>query len=123
MFHTPNKYRLKNHPVLGSDETYGNNGVFLIPIETNILAQVIASDGLGWEHCSIIVIEDGNKETPTWEEMCKIKNLFWDEEDAVIQFHPPKSQYVNNHENCLHLWRKIGFDFPLPDTSMIGIKK
>ena len=36
------------------------------------------------------------------------KALFWDEDDCVIQYHPPRSEYVNNHQNCLHLWRPIG---------------
>lgn len=41
--------------------------------------------------------------------MCKIKDVFWDEEEAVYQVHPPKSKYVNLMTNCLHLWRpKVG---------------
>jgi len=122
MFHVPNKFRLKNHPFFGSDDSYGNNGVFFIPIEKDIKAQVIASDGEGWEHVSVIIIEIGKSRTPTWEEMCILKDVFWDEEDTVIQFHPPKSEYVNNNDNCLHLWRKIGFDYPLPDSLLVGVK-
>ena len=41
---------------------------------------------------------------PTWEEMCKIKDMFYNDEDEVWQCHPKKSQYVNIKENCLHLW-------------------
>ena len=37
--------------------------------------------------------------------MGHVKDLFWGEEDAVLQLHPPKSEYVNNHPFCLHLWR------------------
>jgi len=55
--------------------------------------------------------------------MCRIKEMFWDEEDCVIQFHPPKSEYVNQNENTLHLWRKIGFKQPTPPTTLVGIKK
>lgn len=60
-----------------------------------------------------------------WEgtsEMCKVKDLFWGEEDCVVQFHPPKSVYVNNHEFVLHLWRKIGSQFETPPGILVGIK-
>lgn len=79
---------------------------------------VIASDGMGWEHVSVSL----PSRCPTWEEMCYIKNLFWDETDTVIQYHPPKSEYVNAHPYCLHLWRKIGYEFPLPESIMVGPK-
>ena len=59
---------------------------------------------------------------PTWEEMCKIKSLFWDEEDTVIQYHPAKTEYVNNHPNVLHLWRSIDQVIPTPPTELVGIK-
>ena len=122
MFHAPNKHRLRNHSFLGSDDSYGNNGVFFVPIDKKIIAQVIASDGEGWEHVSVVILEDGEEQTPTWDEMSAVKDIFWDKEDTVIQFHPPQREYVNNHTNCLHLWRKTGYDFPLPDSILIGIK-
>ena len=54
------------------------------------------------EHVSV----KGPKDTPRWETMCVIKDLFWDDEDEVIQYHPKKSEYVNMHKNVLHLWRE-----------------
>lgn len=63
-----------------------------------------ASDGGGWEHVSVSTIE----RCPTWDEMCKVKSLFWDDDDLVVQYHPPASEYVNNHPYTLHLWRKSG---------------
>lgn len=44
---------------------------------------------------------------PTWEEMCQVKDLFWDDEDVVMQFHVPSKDHVNNHPYCLHLWRPV----------------
>ena len=41
-----------------------------------------------------------------------IKMLFWDQEDEVLQFFPPQSEYINVHKNCLHLWRPINVDLP-----------
>lgn len=40
---------------------------------------------------------------------------------ASDQYHPPKSAYVNNHPNCLHLWRPIGIEMPRPPSIMVGI--
>lgn len=55
--------------------------------------------------------------------MCKIKDLFWEAQDCVCQFHPPKTEYVNNHAGCLHLWKCIdGREFPTPDSIMVGFK-
>jgi hypothetical protein len=68
--------------------------------------------GEGWEHASISI--PGQKRTPTWAEMCMFKDIFWHEEELVIQIHPPKSQYVNNVDNCLHLWRPIEKEIPQP---------
>lgn len=130
MFHVPEKHRIVTGR-LGSNASLGNNGAFIvnsiIPRRTLL---IIASDGsdaleLGisrWEHVSVHVEESGKQRTPTWGEMCQVKNLFWDEEDAVIQIHPPKSDYVNNHEHVLHLWRPLDKDLPLPESIMVGIK-
>ena len=59
------------------------------------------SEGMGWDHISISL----RHRCPTWEEMCWVKNLFFDPDDVVMQLHPAKSQYVNYHPYCLHLWR------------------
>lgn len=37
--------------------------------------------------------------------MCYLKDVFFEDEEEVYQIHPPKSQYVNIRENCLHLWK------------------
>lgn len=70
---------------------------------------------MGWEHVSVSLYN----RLPTWDEMCLVKSLFWDEEETVIQFHPKKSQYVNQHPFCLHLWKKIGVDAELPNIAMV----
>ena len=121
MFKVPEKYRLKTG-ILGSDESFGNQGVFVIPEGRLKQIRIIASDGEGWEHCSISINERGKTFIPTWDEMCKVKNLFWDDEDCVIQFHPPKSEYVNCHPDVLHLWRESGINYKTPNKILIGHK-
>src|SRR5690348_8904636 len=50
-----------------------------------------------WEHVSVSKTRGKNWYLPTWEDMCFVKQLFWDEEETVLQFHPKKSEYVNKH--------------------------
>ena len=73
-----------------------------------------ASDG--WEHVSVSL----PNRPPNWQEMCYAKSLFWEDEECVIQFHPPRSRYVNNHPYCLHLWKKRGDDFLMPPPILVG---
>ncbi len=78
-------------------------------------ASVIFSWGCGWEHVSVSY----PNRCPTWEEMCKVKDMFWNEDECVVEYHPPKSECVNKHPYCLHLWRKIGEDFELPPKEFV----
>lgn len=123
MFKVPEKNRITGKHPLSSDSSYGNNGAFKISFSIRTTAFVIASSGEGWEHVSVHVVSDGKQRTPTWSEMCKIKDMFWDEEDCVIQYHPPKSMYVNQHKHTLHLWKPIGVEIPIPETYLVGIIK
>lgn len=124
MFHVPNKSRI-TYGIMGSGNHYGNNGAFQINLSNRSDAMVVASDGEGWEHVSVRMVDrsTGQDRTPTWAEMCKIKSIFWDDEDCVIQYHPPKSEYVNNHPHVLHMWRPTGVTIPMPDSTLVGIKQ
>ena len=113
-FKAPKIYMV-NHPMLGMGE--GNNGYFRFERD-GITYNCIASDGAGWEHVSVSL---NKKRCPTWDEMCTVKMMFWDDpEDIVVQYHPPKRLYVNNHPYCLHLWRFIDFDMPVPPRNLVG---
>jgi len=87
-FHTPEKYR---YQIPGRPAGDATNGAFWIKLKCGQHAFVIASDGLGWEHVSV----SRKDRPPSWDEMCQIKALFWDDEDCVLQYHPPRSEYVN----------------------------
>jgi len=116
-FHVPEKYRVTTG-TMKSTEDYGNNGCFIIDsLRLKKPLKTIASDGLGWEHVSVSV--PSSPRTPNWTEMCFIKNLFWDEDDCVMQLHPPESEWINDHPFTLHLWRPIGVDIPRPNTKMV----
>jgi hypothetical protein len=123
MFNVPEKCRITSDSFLASNSTYGNNGAFAIPLDKDITAFVIASDGMGWEHVSVHIEARGKNKVPTWDQMCRIKGIFWSDEDCVIQYHPPRSQYINCHEHTLHLWRPRGVILPIPPSIMIGPKQ
>jgi hypothetical protein len=114
-FHVPEKFRVRQGKY-ATDERYGNNGAFICKVRRSQKLNVIASEEMGWEHISVSRVD----RCPTWEEMCLVKDLFWDDTDCVIQYHPPKSDYVNNHPYCLHLWRPIGIELPKPDSIFVG---
>ena len=82
---------------------------------------IIFTNNAGWEHCSIAPYF--KRIIPDWDAMCKIKKIFWEDEEAVIQVHPRKSEYVNNLGNCLHLWRCTYKDMVLPPSCLVGIKE
>lgn len=112
----PDQFRWNDAPHGYATEDGSPFGIFLIPgrLANGRGLKVIAVDGeeTGWEHVSVS-IED-SKRPPSWAEMCIVKRLFWDANECVIQFHPPEEDYVNNHPGVLHLWRKVGAEFPMP---------
>lgn len=104
----------------------GLNGAFVLTGPNGAVLRIIASDGRdhaaqGWEHVSVSVAN----RCPNWPEMCFIKDLFWGEEETVIQFHPPKNEYVNHHPTTLHLWRDRAWNlmpFATPSSTLVGPK-
>lgn len=100
----------------------------MVPIDSRSAVWCIASDGTDWErawpgttpfeHVSVSIVDEHR--CPSWDEMCAVKNTFWDPDDCVIQFHPPKSDYVNYNWKVLHLWRPIGVELPRPPAETVG---
>lgn len=82
---------------------------------------IIASTCAGWEHVSVCPLKKSY--VPSWDDMCLIKDIFWKENESVIQIHPPKEEYVNNLSNCLHLWICTYKEMVLPPSILVGIKK
>jgi len=71
---------------------------------------VIWSNGGGWDHVSVSY----TRRCPTWDEMCKIKEIFFLPDECCIEYHPAETDYVNVHPYCLHIWRPQGQDVPKP---------
>jgi len=119
MFKCPEQYRSERVElsVYGErgDET---NGCFDAMGPDGYRLVIIASGGGGWEHVSVHRVGDP-KHAPSWDEMCYVRQLFWEKEDTVMQLHPAGSKYVNTHSGTLHLWRPIGRDIPLPPIGYV----
>lgn len=114
------KYRVRTG-LMGSDDSYGISGMFKIPFPNGLtIFDVIATNGVRehpiWEHVSVKAHDKGSNRwrCPKWNEMCYIKDLFWEKNETVIQFHPEETEYVNNHPAVLHLWRPVEFEISLP---------
>lgn len=110
---------------MASTRAEGGYGMFQIDGPCGKSLRIIASGAddddavsAGWEHVSVST----PARIPNWREMCFVKDLFWNPEDCVVQFHPPQSEYVNNHPNCLHLWRHKTATFPMPPSILVGVK-
>jgi len=110
-----NKYRVTDGPYATHDH-HGLNGMFRMKIN-GLECGVICGEGDGWLHVSVSII--GSTTIPSWSMMCQVRDLFFDPEDCVVQYHPKKSEYVNTHPNVLHLWKYLDGEFPRPTMDMV----
>ena len=106
-----NEYRLSLFGEYGDDY----NGMFELKIKGENY-RIVVSNGEGWEHVSI----SHKHKIPSWKVMCILKDMFFEEDEVVMQLHPKKSDHINLHPNCLHLWRPLNAEIPLPPKEMVG---
>ena len=99
------------------EEQFNIAGTYSDPI-TNKSLFFKFTRSLGWEHLSVSLAH----KCPTWEQMCKMKEYFWNDDEVCFQLHPKKEDYVNNHEYCLHIWKPIDKEIPTPPRIMVGVK-
>lgn len=123
---------MKNLNALQRIDIYGNgylgdehNGAFKINNGKDFYF-VIASDGDGFDHVSVTRHKNNGtniKKCPTLDEMKKIKNIFFKDDEIVYQIFPSSDEYINEHPYCLHLWRPNNKDFSLPPHDFIDNDK
>lgn len=106
-----------------SDDSWGVCGAFLVASPKGCDLRILASnadypESHGFEHVSVSL----PNRCPNWPEMCFAKDLFWGPDECVIQYHPPKADYVNNHNFCLHLWKDTRTEIRRPPSILVGIK-
>lgn len=84
--------------------------------------EVAMSQGLeAWDHVSVRGHDPVFRRDfiPSWPAMCYVKELFWDDDECVVQYHPPKSDHINVNEYVLHLWRNPKVEFPMPPKDFV----
>lgn len=100
------------------DGSYGDNkvGFFWIP-KAKGYYQVYATTGGGWDHVSFCLLTENGKfekRIPKWNDVCKIKEMFFDSIEDVVEIHPKAEDYVNEHPYVLHLWKPTVKEMPIP---------
>ena len=113
---TLDEIRASGRILVGEKTMDGFSGEIHLPLWKGT---VVCSIGAGWEHVSVSPCK--RHITPSWDDMCMVKDIFWHDDEAVIQIHPPKKDYVNNKGNCLHLWRCSYKEMVLPPRVLVGI--
>ncbi len=124
----PEHFRAALKDGIYASRTGDQFGCFVVPDRCDrlfVIASGAESFEIPFEHVSVTIRNrkmEPLRRCPTWEQMCLVKSLFWDDEQAVMQLHPPKSEHVNNHAFCLHLWRPTAVEIPLPPSICVGVK-
>lgn len=66
-----------------------------------IVSDAVALDGRRWRHLSL---SRRDRAMPTWEQLVEVKEAFLGPEAVALQVLAPRSEWVNIHPTCLHLW-------------------
>lgn len=118
-WHVPEAFRIEGPEC----EPYG---AFKVPVARDrkgvptLYAYTRATCHDGWEHVSVtLCLHTAFMRCPSWQDMCAVKHLFWDDSDLVVQFHVDDGNKVNINEFCLHLWRPTDAALPRPSASMV----
>lgn len=104
------------HP-LTNDPGDSTHGCFFLKAPSGRFLFIIATNGEEWDHVSVSI--RNSHDTPTWEEMIFVKDQIFEPEETVVQYHPPKSKYVNIDAGCLHLWRPQKVNLPMPPLILV----
>jgi hypothetical protein len=102
----PGKLTRLPHPFLGwGDETHG---AAMLKLNSGGIASILFAAGRGWEHVSVSMKE----RCATWDEMTEVRDIFWPADVWVLQYHPPRKEYITSH--VLHLWKPDNNHLPTP---------
>lgn len=113
-------YRIKGSALPAYFRGYAGDhtcGAFTVPSPVDGAAMnIMASSDYGWEHVSV----SRRNRCPNWTEMSRVKEMFFRDDETVMQLHVPASDHVNDHPYCLHLWRPTNQEIPRPPSGMVG---
>ena len=89
-----------------------NGGFGLIDTGSFVASVAWGADEDGWEHVSVSPYPETY--TPSWDEMCKVKDIFFNEDECCVEYHPKKKDYINVFPYCLHIWKPQHVEIPTP---------
>jgi hypothetical protein len=110
-----NRWRVRKGQ-MASDETYGWNGAFLVPLEGE-LWHVVISDRMGWKHLSASNAQ--KRMLPSWTVLTRLKDAFFGDDEWVVLYIPGKDDYINDHPFVHHLWTPLNQELPKPDIVLV----
>ena len=125
MFKVPEHYRVKTGKY-ASTEAEGNNGMFVIPTNSKKYIYALAKEINGYEILSIHV-SDHLKAikgqplvvTPSHDILKQMRDLFWGQEDRVVQIHFPLPERANFYNsNVIVLYRPKERSLPAPPAAL-----
>lgn len=99
-------------PYLDGDD---QGGAFRVAAGGGVVLSVIASNMEGWDHVSVSLPD----RTPTWDEMERVKRIFFKDGEIAHQLHLPVDQHINVHPYTLHIWRMQSHGIPVPPRWMV----
>lgn len=83
--------------------------------DTTGLAVIVSIDECGksgeWVHVSV----SRKARLPSWGDLARVKSDFIGDDREAIQFLPSRSEWVNLHEHCLHMWSRLDGSLAVPD--------
>lgn len=111
---------IRNTPRVMIEAEAENDGMGgkVYDITTGKWLNFIFSYQMGWEHLSVSM----PSKTPSWDQMCMMKDIFWNKDEACVQYHPKEEDYVNMHKHCLHIWKPTEVELPTPPHILVGFK-
>jgi len=105
---------IKENPKFQKDKDAQDGGSGWVTIKGQIF-YVIYSNGGGWDHVSV----SHRNRCPRWDEMCIIKDIFFNKNECCVEYHPAQKDYVNMHPNCLHIWKPQNDGLPKPPKCFV----
>jgi len=107
----PTGFRLVRHEPDG----FGEQKHFVTETGLSVIVGTEVHDGRPWLHVSLA----RRDRLPAWADVVLAKEVFVGIEANAIMPFPPRSEWVNKHRYCLHLWAPMGWrllpDFRRPD--------
>lgn len=94
---------------------HGRRWVHAITELSVILSAAAQSDGRVWLHVSVA----HQSRMPSWQELVDVKEWLFGFDRYAAQIVPPRSEYVNKHPFCLHLFTPADGPWPLPDFTVV----